>query len=173
MTARPCPGTPTLRSHPYTHPAARVLLERLHAEQMELYGFADHYTDTPAEEFDPPHGTFVIAYLNGHAVACGGCRRYDAHTAEIKRMYVEPAARGHGIGRAVLHRLEQHALTAGATAMLLETGRSNRNALALYTAAGYSPIPPYAPGRNPDVNRALRKELGPGNTIPSQLRPTP
>ncbi|MFI0742323.1 GNAT family N-acetyltransferase [Streptomyces sp. NPDC021100] len=159
MTSHTQPPALSLLPCPYTHPCARALLEDLHSEQLALYGFADHFTDTPAAEFDPPHGTFVVAYRDGDAIACGGCRRYDARTAEIKRMYVLPEARGHGVGRAILRYLEHHALDVGATAMLLETGRDNRSALALYAAEGYTPIPPYTPGRNPSINRALHKQL--------------
>ncbi|MFF4409532.1 GNAT family N-acetyltransferase [Streptomyces sp. NPDC001404] len=174
MTSRPQHPAPTLFNRPYNHPCARTLLEDLHAEQLALYGFADRYTDTPAAEFAPPHGTFVVAFLDSRAIACGGCRRYDSHTAEIKRMYVVPHARGQGIGRIILGRLEQHAIDTGATVMLLETGRDNDSALALYTAAGYTPIPPYTPGRNPVINRALHKQLAsPGDSTSHPAPATP
>ncbi|MFB7999732.1 GNAT family N-acetyltransferase [Streptomyces sp. NPDC056002] len=84
----------------------------------------------------------------------------DEHTAEIKRMYVSGDARGHGIGRYLLHHLERHAASRGATQIVLETGRRNTAALALYRRAGYLPCPSYVVGRDPRVNRAMTKPLG-------------
>jgi ribosomal protein S18 acetylase RimI-like enzyme len=74
-------------------------------------------------------------------------------------MYANPDARGHGYGHRVLQHLERSAAEAGITRILLETGRDNTDALTLYTRSGYQPIAPYAPGRNPVINRALAKRL--------------
>ena len=144
---------------PYTHPHARMLLHRLHKEQHELYGFADDPDDTPASDYAPPNGLFIVATLDTTPVACGGWRRRGAITAEIKRMYTLPDLRGHGLGLQVLRRLEDDARRAGIQHMLLETGRDNYQALRLYSTSGYTPTSPYVTGRNPVINRALRKSL--------------
>lgn len=151
--------SPGLIACPYTHPHARMLLHHLHQEQHGLYGFADDPDDTPASDYNPPNGLFVIATLDTAPVACGGWRRRDAITAEIKRMYTLPALRGHGLGYQVLRHLELDARRAGIQHMLLETGRDNDQALRLYTASGYTATSPYVTGRNPVINRALRKSL--------------
>jgi GNAT superfamily N-acetyltransferase len=144
----------------YDHPDSRDMLRRLHSEQLAMYGFADSPDDTDAGDYVPPAGLFLMAYLPSPGPSgCGGWRRIDETTAEIKRMYVVPDARGHGLGRIILQRLEQHAAASGVQRVLLETGRDNTAALGLYSSAGYTPISAYRPGRNPDVNRALRKEL--------------
>jgi ribosomal protein S18 acetylase RimI-like enzyme len=57
--------------------------------------------------------------------------------AEVKRMYVAPAARRRGYARAVLAHLEQTARAAGAEVMVLETGAPQQAAIAMYVAAGY------------------------------------
>ncbi|WP_129838062.1 GNAT family N-acetyltransferase [Streptomyces sp. RFCAC02] len=146
---------------PYDHPEARRLTRALHVEQRASYGFADSPDDTPSSEFAPPAGEFVIAQPGptAQAIACGGWHTLSPGTAEIKRMYVHPDARGQALGRQVLTHLEASAARAGATRVMLETGRENRAALALYKSFGYRPIAPYVPGRNEDINRALAKPL--------------
>ncbi|MEW2621389.1 GNAT family N-acetyltransferase [Streptomyces sp. NPDC048106] len=151
--------TPSVTAAPYDHPDARRLTQVLRAEQLGLYGFADDPDTTPEADFDPP-GLFLIVHIDGEPVGCGGIRLLDEHTAEIKRMYVAERARGHGIGRYLLEQLEQHAVSRGATRIMLETGRRNTAALALYHRSGYVPCPSYVPGRDHTINRAMTKPLG-------------
>jgi ribosomal protein S18 acetylase RimI-like enzyme len=65
----------------------------------------------------------------------------DGPEAELKRMYVSPAARGRGVARAVLAELERTAVEAGYRRMVLETGVKQPEALALYRSAGYVEVP--------------------------------
>lgn len=157
---QPTAGPPMLllTPRPYNHPDACALVLALHAEQLDRYGFADDPHDTDPAEFAPP-GVFLVGYVNGRPVACGGCRLCEASTVEIKRMYVRPAHRGSGYGRHLLRALEGAARTAGAHRIILETGARNIEALALYTRAGFQPIPPYAHARDPQVNCAFAKRL--------------
>lgn len=149
----------TLTAVPYGSPDARALAQALHQEQLATYGTADDPEATESAEFDAPNGLFLLARLgDGPALACGGWRTLKA-AAEIKRMYVAPPARGQGLGRRILAALEQDVLGRGPTEILLETGIRNVAALGLYTACGYEPICSYVPGRNPEINRALRKVI--------------
>jgi GNAT superfamily N-acetyltransferase len=163
--SHPLPATTsawTLTAVSYSSPDARRLAQALHREQHATYGFADDPAGTPAGEFEAPHGTFLIAAADGGpAVACGGWRTAGPGTAEIKRMYVGPAVRGHGLGRRVLEALENDAVRHGMTQMILETGARNHVALSLYAACGYTRVPSYVAGRDPDVNRAMQKALRP------------
>ena len=84
---------------------------------------------------------FLIAYLNDVAVGCGAVRRLDETTAEIKRMYVDLAVRGRGIGRALVEALEREARLVGLTTIALETGTRLASAIKLYEAMGYTHIP--------------------------------
>lgn len=152
--------TPSVTAAPYGHPDARRLTQALRAEQLGLYGFADDPATTPEADFEPPHGLFLIAHVGEEAVGCGGVRLLGGHTAEIKRIYVSGEARGHGIGRYLLEHLERHAVSCGATRVMLETGRRNTAALALYHRTGYLPCPSYVAGRDHQVNRAMTKSLG-------------
>jgi GNAT superfamily N-acetyltransferase len=66
-------------------------------------------------------GALVVAELDGNAVACGGYRRVDDATAQIKRMYVAQPARGMKIGAAIVAELEAAATRSGFQRLLLET----------------------------------------------------
>ena len=97
--------------------------------------------------FDPPQGAFFVGYVDGEPVAMGGWRlRSDVRalgadrSAEVKRMYVAPAARRQGLARAVLAHLEQTAAGAGAEVMVLETGTEQPEAIAMYERAGYQRV---------------------------------
>ncbi len=144
----------------YDSPAAFELTRALHAEQVGLYGRADAPEAARPADFTPPRGAFlVVTGPDGTALACGGWRTAAQATAEIKRMYVTPAARGHGLGRQILAALEGDARRRGMTQVILETGVANAAALALYTSRGYTPIASYVAHRDPHINRALRKSL--------------
>lgn len=164
MTRQPATASPAwvLTAAPYDSPDARRLTQALHREQLATYGFADDPADTPPGEFDPPHGTFLLASApGGPAVACCGLRTAAPGTAELKRLYVEPSARGQGLARHLVEALEQNARHAGKTRMILETGARSHAALALLTSCGYTFTESYVEGRNPDINRAMQKTLSP------------
>ncbi|MFJ5733980.1 GNAT family N-acetyltransferase [Streptomyces microflavus] len=143
----------------YDHPDAQRLTQALHREQASLYGFADDPTATPISYFRVPNGLFLVARRGSTAVGCGGIRQLASRTAEIKRMYVVPEARGTGAGQAILRALEDAAQRRGVMRIILETGSRNRSALALYDEAGYAQVESYVTGRDPQINRALSKTL--------------
>ncbi|MEV6403895.1 GNAT family N-acetyltransferase [Streptomyces bobili] len=154
------PATWAIEPVPYDTPAVQQLLREFQAAQTDVYGYADDPNDTPAADYDPPTGLFLLARdASRRPIGCGGWRRIDATTGEIKRMYVHPDARRHTLGRQLLHELQDHARQLGLTHMQLETGVANTAALALYRSQGYRPTAAYRLGRNPAVNRALRKAL--------------
>ncbi|MGW1002190.1 GNAT family N-acetyltransferase [Streptomyces sp. NPDC002520] len=136
------------------------MLRDFRASQVALYGYADDPSDTPPDEFVPPRGLFLLACdPPGRPLGCGGWHLLGPGVGEIKRMYVQPEARGRALGRQILRSLEDDARAHGLDHMQLETGALNRAALALYEAHGYVTISPYRAGRNPKINRALRKAL--------------
>jgi GNAT superfamily N-acetyltransferase len=142
------------------HPDAARLLAGFYAEQVGRYGWAEPVDLDPAAYADPC-GRFVLAYAGEPAVGCGGWRWHDhaTGTVEIKKLYVVPAARGIGTGRALLAWLEAQAAGAGARRVILETGVRNTAAQGLFAAAGYLPVPRYVPGRDPAINRAFAHSL--------------
>ncbi|HEX7299347.1 MAG TPA: GNAT family N-acetyltransferase, partial [Solirubrobacteraceae bacterium] len=77
---------------------ASELLAAMVAEMSELYGDIEGPSmpsATPAD-FSPPHGAFLVGYLDGEPVCAGGLKRLDTDAAEIKRMFVVPGARRRG-----------------------------------------------------------------------------
>ncbi|HET7310839.1 MAG TPA: GNAT family N-acetyltransferase [Mycobacteriales bacterium] len=90
------------------------------------------------DEMSPPHGAFlVVRDDDGTAIGCGGVKLLDSHTAEIKRMWLAPAARGRGLGRLLLESLEEAARDLGATEGRLDTNGDLESALALYERSGW------------------------------------
>ncbi|HEY4625129.1 MAG TPA: GNAT family N-acetyltransferase, partial [Blastococcus sp.] len=72
---------------------------------------------------------------DGTPLGCGALRALGEDVAEVKRMYVVPAARGRGVSKAVLAALEDAARERGWTTLRLETGSLQPEAIGLYTAA--------------------------------------
>lgn len=83
---------------------------------------------------------FVVAYLNQQPVGCGAIRKLDEQYTELKRFFVHSAYRRQGIAGALLNELEQHAKQTGFTAIRLETGAAQPEALAFYEQNGYIAI---------------------------------
>ncbi|MEA2381897.1 MAG: hypothetical protein QOH72_1868 [Solirubrobacteraceae bacterium] len=88
----------------------------------------------------PPAGLLLVARLHDEPVACGALRLHRGAPAEIKRLWVAPAARGLGVGRRVLAELEAHARRNGAKVVRLDTNRALRAATALYRSSGYAEV---------------------------------
>ena len=91
-------------------------------------------------ELGPPGGAFLVGYVDGRAICCGGIKRLDADTCEIKRMFVEPDARGRGVARLLLAALEERARGLGFAVARLDTGPRQPSAQRMYEQAGYVAI---------------------------------
>lgn len=131
---------------PITDPVCEELLTRYIGELEERFGHDFDVTraSPPGEhDFDPPCGVFVVGRLGGRPIACGGVRTLEPGVAEIRRMYVDPSARGRGVGRAVLVALESSARQMGHTVMRLDTASELHEAHRLYEGAGYVTVPAY------------------------------
>jgi ribosomal protein S18 acetylase RimI-like enzyme len=126
-------------------PEARRLVAAMEAWVTENFGptTPDRTSTVTAGEMAPPDGVFVVLYEDGAAIAGGGLRRLGDDVAEIKRMFVVPAARGRGHGRRVLDELEAAAAELGYRRLRLDTAQSMTTAIALYRGAGYRDIPDY------------------------------
>mgnify|MGYP006359902939 CR=1 FL=1 len=100
-------------------------------------------------------GLFIVASVDRVPSGCGGARALSPLRFEIKHLYVRPASRGLGIGRAILSGLEDHARLRGARELVLDTHSSLTAAASLYGAAGYESIDAY--NDNPNANVWYRK----------------
>ena len=116
----------------------------------------------------PPSSADVAVVLvardaGGEAVGCGALRPLRDGVAEIKRMYVVPAARGRGLSKLVLAGLEAAARDRGWTTLRLETGPRQPEAIALYEGAGYRPIAAFGPyADDADDSLFYERVLDPG-----------
>jgi GNAT superfamily N-acetyltransferase len=124
------------------------------SEQLQRAYFADIASRYPGwspdlipsadpAEVAPPVGAWIVAYLDDQPVGCGGVKRLDDASAELKRIYLAAAARGRGLGRRLLETLEQHARELGYERLRLDTGNLQPEALCLFRSAGYEQIPDY------------------------------
>jgi GNAT superfamily N-acetyltransferase len=101
--------------------------------------------DGKGEPGTPPSASDISVVLvarddDANALGCGALRVLGDGVAELKRMYVAPAARGHGVAKVVLAGLEDAARKRGWTTLRLETGPRQPEAIGLYSQAGYRPI---------------------------------
>jgi DNA-binding MarR family transcriptional regulator/GNAT superfamily N-acetyltransferase len=122
---------------------ARACVRAYFAELRRRSGAPlDPATEHAAEphEMRPPAGAFLVAYLRGDAVGCGGVKHHHGGPSEIKRMWVAETARGLGIGRRLLAELERLAGEAGARAARLETNAALVEAIGMYRSAGYEEV---------------------------------
>jgi DNA-binding MarR family transcriptional regulator/GNAT superfamily N-acetyltransferase len=94
-------------------------------------------------EVRPPAGEFLVAYLHGEAVGCGAVKHHADQPAEIKRMWIAPNARGLGLGRRLLDRLEECARAGGARVAHIETSAVLVEALSLYRSTGWVEVPAF------------------------------
>ncbi len=102
---------------------------------------------------------YLVAVMGGDAVACGAIQALDVDTAELKRMFVRPAFRGLGIAKRMLAALEDLATTRGHTVLRLETAVYLPEAIALYLASGYRPIPRFGQYQRNAYSRCYEKRL--------------
>ena len=108
-------------------------------------------------EMTPPAGVFMLARLEGDPVGCGGLKRVDETTGEIKRVWTAPSARGLGVARRIVRRLEAAARDMGLKGVRLDTNRALTEAQALYRAEGYREVERF--GDNPYAHHWFAKEL--------------
>jgi len=131
----------TVEAEPFESADARRLIAALDAHLASRYPPEQRFgPNLKPAQLAPGLGTFVIARADGRAIGCGAFRMLDGSRAEVKRMYVEPELRGHGVGKGILDHLEAAAMSVGARTLVLETGVDQVEAIGLYLRAGFSQI---------------------------------
>jgi GNAT superfamily N-acetyltransferase len=101
----------------------------------------------------------VVAYERGVPVSCGAIKQYDDAAMEVKRMYTLPESRGKGVASLVLNALEEWTKELSYTKCVLETGKKQPEAIALYAKNGYVVIPNYGQYEGIENSVCFEKKL--------------
>ena len=140
-------STVVLQSTDTADPALVGLLQQLDRYLNALYPAESNYAMS-LEALRRSNAIFVIAIVDDQIAGCGGFVKEDDEQAELKRMIVLPAFRGHAIGSRILVELESLVRAAGLHVARLETGVSQPDAIRLFEKAGYHRRGPF--GTPPD-----------------------
>jgi putative acetyltransferase len=156
-SARPAEAT-SIRLESPEQPEIRALIAQSDAYMAALYpAESNHLVDIAA--LCEAHVCFLVARSEGAALGCGALVLDTAGNAEIKRMFVAPAARGRKIGRQLLDALEEQARASGVRRIWLETGNRQPEALQLYRSAGFVNREPFGSYSNDPNSFYLEKWL--------------
>lgn len=140
------------------NPGFVVLVKLLDADLAERDG-SEHAFYAQFNKIDKIKHV-VVAYENGAPVACGAMKEWATGIMEVKRMYTLPANRGKGIAATILAELEAWAAELGYHKCLLETGKKQPEAIALYQKSGYNNIPNYGQYAGVDNSICFEKIIG-------------
>lgn len=160
--------TPDIRPIDATAPQAIAAMQAYFAELDRIFpnGFdPGPLTADTLADMRPPSGAFLLATDGATTLGCVGLRREDATTAEVKRLWVAPSARGTGLAQRLMHAIENHARAQGATRLVLDTSRHLPGAVAFYRKHGWTEIPRYNP--NPFAHHWFEKRLAPRSIQPT------
>ncbi len=134
-----------------------LLVSRLDADLAARYGQLQQVYDqyNKIENLE----TVVVAYDKNVAVGCGCFKQLEDDVVEVKRMYVDEDHRGKGIGACILTELENWAGELRYSALVLETGNNQPEAVRLYQKKGYQPISNYGQYAGMDTSICMKKAL--------------
>ena len=141
------------RSDPRSEPA-RSCLQAYYAELAQRFpsGFdVTRSRDPDAADMVLPRGAFLLAWSDGLPVGCVGLKGSGGDTAEVKRLWVAPAARGLGLARDLMSAAEAAARELGIRILRLDTNSVLAEALALYRKTGWLEIPRFNDDPYPDA----------------------
>lgn len=135
----------------------RELVKSLDAELAQIDGEDHSFYDQYNKIDKIKHA--VVAYDNGKPIACGAIKELEPGVMEVKRMYTQPAWRGKGAATLVLRALEAWAAELGYTKIMLETGKRQPDAIALYQKNGYQIVDNYGQYIGVENSVCFEKEL--------------
>lgn len=97
-----------------------------------------------AADFRPPSGAFRLTRQGDQTLGCVSLRAHAPGTAEVKRLWIAPQARGRGLARRLMQDIETRALALGYSRLILDTNAGLPAAIALYESSGWAAIPAYS-----------------------------
>jgi DNA-binding MarR family transcriptional regulator/GNAT superfamily N-acetyltransferase len=136
-----------MRSVDPEHPDAVRCLEAYYAELNRRSGgqfdpAGGSFVDP--DEMRPPAGVLLVAYLRGDPIGCGALKDFKGEPSYLKRMWVADRVRGLGVGRRLLHALEEYAAARDVRVTRLETNHLLTEAIDLYRSEGYVEVEPFS-----------------------------
>lgn len=142
-----------------SHPDFVLLVKQLDDFLAELDG-EEHAFYNSLNKIDKIKHALVV-YENDNPVSCGAIREFSPEAMEVKRMYTLPEKRGKGFAMKILTELETWARELNYKKCVLETGKRQPEAIALYNKAGYKVIPNYGKYAGIENSVCFEKELIP------------
>ncbi|MEQ1497583.1 MAG: GNAT family N-acetyltransferase [Novosphingobium sp.] len=124
-------------------PAATICLARYYAELDARFsgGFmVEQSADPDAADLIRPRGCFLVAFAGDQPVGCIALKGTDRGYAEIKRMWIAKQARGSGLARHLMARIETVARELGITLLRLDSNRALHEAIAIYRHWGWTEV---------------------------------
>jgi GNAT superfamily N-acetyltransferase len=154
----PEPASERISIEPAEDAADLALVHRLFVEYAEwldfdlcFQGFDEELATLPGK-YAPPDGGLWLARVGGALAGVVGLRPLESGVCELKRLWVRPDFRGHGLGRRLSGAAIAAARAAGYRVMRLDTiGAKMRAAGALYQDLGFRATAPYYPNPHPEA----------------------
>ena len=135
-----------------------TLLQQADEFALSLYP-AENYHGLDIVALEQSDVAFYVARDNGLALGTAAIVDRGDNSGELKRMFVTDAARGAGVGRALLDAIEAFARAVGISLLQLETGLPQTAAIALYERAGYERIPRFGKYVEDPTSYCMEKQL--------------
>ncbi|GGE49592.1 GNAT family N-acetyltransferase [Actibacterium pelagium] len=142
--------------HPLSS-SSRTLIAASQSALEAVYSADECFSYSP-EELDTPNSLFLVARTKGCPLGCVALVD-EGDYGEVKRLYVEPDARGLGVARALLAELQQVAKDIGLSVLRLETGDKLEPAVKLYQRLGYEPRDRFGSYDDHPASLFMEKEL--------------
>lgn len=142
-----------------TDPRSQSAITQFLNEMVERVGADVLEIDVAQEAREDSGKNFFVVALDDrdNVVGCGSLRQIEARVGQIRRMWVNPVLRGHGIGRRLLSALEGAAAVAGFEFIRLEVYEALNEALLLFETSGYVQVDPWE--ESPPDLKAYQKQL--------------
>jgi GNAT superfamily N-acetyltransferase len=138
------PGSPEGRAVLWDY--FRDIVSRTHGREATGGEVDAEMGADPSDDLCPPGGLFLVARRGTAVVGCVGLRLLPAGLGEVTRVFVEPAARGGGVGGLLMRAVEDAARDRGLTRVRLDTRSDLTEARRLYARNGYHPAAPFNEG---------------------------